>query len=152
MSQATECFGCGHGDESLAIELVPSDGGVAVSFLPRPVHAGLGELVNGGILATVLEEAGAAAASGHAPTGLVVSKLSVEYLAPTEVGSRLVGHAQVTSASGRRIETLMHLESSDGVRIAQAEALFVAQSAERFSALTGMNIEDGPVCGKLLIT
>ena len=52
------CFGCGD-DNPIGLHLrFAADGdGVKASFVPGPEHQGFGDVVHGGIISTVLDEA-----------------------------------------------------------------------------------------------
>ncbi len=107
-SGARVCFGCG-ADNANGLRIKSwMDGETCLChFLPKPHHTAFPGVVNGGIIATILDCHGVWTAVGHykkfhdEDVMFVTAKLSVEYLKPTPIGEKLLAKGRVTR-EGRR--------------------------------------------------
>jgi acyl-coenzyme A thioesterase PaaI-like protein len=137
------CFGCGRAnDEGLRIESFYDGVESVCTFEPEPHHAaGPAHILNGGILATVIDchaVCTAIAAAYHAEGRAVGStpliwcatgSLQVDYLLPTPIDSPLVVTARVSETAGRK--TWLDVDAvSDGKAVARARVLAVRVPAE----------------------
>lgn len=130
------CFGCGPANEK-GLQLksfAGPDGVVTAEFLPWPEHNNGFGLLNGGIIATLLDCHSAAAVThvarerGWEPLGqgllpFVTAGLDVAYRRPAPLTEPVTLVAEVTRASEPEIECLVRLEH-DGKTRAEATALW----------------------------
>ena len=137
------CFGCGR-DNPFGLQIKSTwEGDTAVChFTPQPYHTAYPGVVNGGILATLIDCHGVGCAvddayrregrepdDGGPPIWYVTGRLTVDYLAPTPLGPELVLDAEVTSREGRKTEVSVDLVAN-GVVTARGHILAVRVPTE----------------------
>ena len=125
------CFGCGDRNPiGLHLRFEVMADGVAAPFIPRPEHQGFENVVHGGIISTILDEA-MAWATAHAGLWAVTGEMRVRFRLPLRVGESTMVTAQVSGCRGRIITTAADLTRvEDLARIATASATFVKVSPE----------------------
>ena len=139
------CFGCGPSNErGLRIKSYwDKDGSEAVCiWRPEPYHlAGPEHVLNGGIIATIIDCHSICTAIAHAYAGegraistkpviwCVTASLRVSYMKPTPIGSPVELRARVIEESGKKSVVECSL-SSLGVERAAAEVLAIRVPAE----------------------
>jgi acyl-coenzyme A thioesterase PaaI-like protein len=121
------CFGCGPlNPGGLRIKSFYRDSESLCTFLPRPEHAaGPPHVLNGGILATVIDCHGVCTAIAAAyeaedrpigsspPLWYVTGSLTVDYRLPTPIGRPLVLRARVRASEGKKSWVEVLATSSD---------------------------------------
>jgi acyl-coenzyme A thioesterase PaaI-like protein len=132
------CFGCGSLNAGgLQIKSYYRDAEAHCTFVPRPEHAaGPPHVLNGGILATVIDCHGVCTAVAAAyeaesrPIGsapllwYVTGSLTVDYVLPTPIDKPLLLRARVRESKGRK--TFVEVEAtSSGSEVARATVLAV---------------------------
>jgi len=120
------CFGCGD-DNSIGLHLrfTPDGGGVKASFVPAPEHQGFHDVVHGGIISSVLDEA-MAWATAHAGVWAVTGEMRVRFRRPLNIGEPTTVTARVSGARRRLVTTAAELVlDRDHLPIATASATFV---------------------------
>jgi acyl-coenzyme A thioesterase PaaI-like protein len=127
------CFGCGADNhDGLQLQSAWDDDGTAIArWSPDAIHAaGPRHVVNGGIIATVLDCHGVvtAVADAHRREGREIgtdpeiwyatTALRVEYLRPTPLGPELTLRARVASVDGARssVECTLEAEGKERAR------------------------------------
>lgn len=120
------CFGCGAANpQGLHLRFTPEAGGVRATFTPLPVHQGYEQVVHGGILSTLLDEAMAWAVAA-AGVWAVTGEMQVRFRRPLHVGEAISVHGEVTDIRTRAILAAGQLvREADRQVIATATALFV---------------------------
>ncbi len=150
------CFGCG--DENpigLHLQFSPTADGVAAAFVPEPAHQGFDNVIHGGIISAVVDEA-MAWATTRAGVWAVTAEIAVRFRNPLAVGEPATVTARVTENRGRVVSTTAELtRDSDGTTIATATATFVRVSdtlaGERQRRyLEGGDAADEVMCGPTL--
>ena len=140
--QGNGCWGCGPDNPiGLGIESHVEDDEVVCLFTPQPAHnAGPPHVVNGGVLATVIDCHSIAAAAvdvaqrenralnSEPLIWYVTRSLSIKYLRPTPMGTPIEFRARVTS-HGERKSTVVCTVTAAGKRCATAEVVAVRVSA-----------------------
>ena len=124
------CFGCGD-DNPIGLHLrFAADGdSVRASFVPSSDHQGFGNIVHGGIISSILDEA-MAWATAHAGLWAMTGEMRVRFRRPLNIGEPSVVTARVSGARGRLVTTASELVvESDGSPIATATATFVKVDA-----------------------
>jgi acyl-coenzyme A thioesterase PaaI-like protein len=133
---ASTCFGCGPANPAgLRIRSLPAtDGpGLVASWQPRPEHEAFPGVLNGGIIATLLDCHSNWTAAMHLmhaageprPPATVTADFAGRYLRPTPTRGPVTLRARVVEASDRRATVEGSLESN-GEACATSRATFVA--------------------------
>ena len=132
------CFGCGPANPTgLQIKSYYRDSEGLCTFQPRPEHAaGPPHVLNGGILATVIDCHGVCTAIATAyeaenrpigsnpPLWYVTGSLTVDYLLPTPIGEAVTLRARVRESQGRKAWVDVEARSADR-KVARATVLAV---------------------------
>ncbi len=93
-----------------------------------PAHfCGWKSLVHGGVLAMLLDEVMAKACIQAGFTA-VTAEITVRYLKPAHVNTRLTVTGTITARKRRILHTSGEITTPDGQRLATATAVFVAQT------------------------
>lgn len=123
------CFGCGDANPiGLHLQFSATADGVSASFTPEAAHQGFDNIIHGGILSTVLDEA-MAWATTQAGAWAVTVEMSVRFKTPLAVGEPATVTARVTENRGRIVTTAAGLTRNlDNATIATATATFVRVS------------------------
>ncbi|HWP61997.1 MAG TPA: PaaI family thioesterase [Candidatus Binatia bacterium] len=140
LAPRSRCFGCGPANEG-GLHLrsfVDADGSTLVAeWTARPEHEAFGGVVNGGILATLLDcHANWTAVRHlmererrHHPPDCVTAELTVRFLRPTPSRTPIRLRARVVEASGRSVTVEATVEA-DGTTTVTARGRFVAVGPE----------------------
>ncbi|MFC2020125.1 PaaI family thioesterase [Chloroflexota bacterium] len=124
------CFGCGR-DNSIGLKLsFERDGhGVRTEFTPTELYQGWRGMVQGGIIATMLDEAASHAimCDGMNP---VTAKMEIRFRQPALIGEPLTLTGHVTRKTSRRVEARAAITDKDGRLIAESISTFVIVEAE----------------------
>ncbi|MFI5254100.1 MAG: PaaI family thioesterase [Candidatus Limnocylindrales bacterium] len=135
---ASVCFGCGPANAAgLHIRSFPDptrEGGLVAIWTPEPHHHAFGDVLNGGIVGTLLDcHANWAAALAimrakgeKRPPATVTADYEVRMLAPTPMGGPLTLRSWPVEAGGRRATSEAHMEAPDGTVTATLRGHFVA--------------------------
>ncbi|MFT4037894.1 MAG: PaaI family thioesterase [Thermomicrobiales bacterium] len=120
------CFGCGAANpHGLHLAFTVDADGVAAAFTPLAVHQGYEQVVHGGIISTLLDEAMAWAVAAQG-VWAVTGEMQVRFRAPLHVGEAVTLRGRVTDARSRAVNAAGEItRDADGQRIATATALFV---------------------------
>jgi len=150
------CWGCGaDNDAGLRLKSEWDGGGATATWTPRPEHAaGPRHLVNGGIIATVLDCHGVctAVADAYRRDGREIgtdpeiwyatASMKVDYMRPTPMGTALFLRATVVERLERRTVVDCVLEASDKARArALVEAIRVP-SEWKHGGPTPMSVDE----------
>jgi acyl-coenzyme A thioesterase PaaI-like protein len=120
------CFGCGAQNPiGLHLKFVKNEDGVRAPFVPGRNHEGFEDVIHGGIISTVLDEAMAWATAAE-EIWAVTGEMRVRFRHALKAGEPATVHARVTARRGRLITTAaeMTLDSSGAV-IANSTATFM---------------------------
>ncbi len=120
------CFGCGDRNPfGLHLKFTTTPDGVRARIVPLVEHQGFENVIHGGIISTVLDEAMAwatAAAGAWAVTG----EMCIRFRAPLRVGQATTVSASIESQRARLISATATLaRDADGATIATASASFL---------------------------
>ncbi len=133
---ARVCFGCGTDNtHGLQIKSWMEDGRCLCRFQPEAHHTAFPGVVNGGVIATVLDCHGIWTAVGHyemkhgKPAMFVTRKLTVEYLKPTPLGPELFLEGRVIQEGKRSVTVELELQV-EGKVTARAELVGVRLQEE----------------------
>jgi len=120
------CFGCGE-NNSIGLKLKFKWDGkeVRTEFTPNRLHQGWAEVIHGGIITAVLDEAMAYAA-GYEGLKCITATMQTRFKRPLLVGKPTIVTASVTRNARRLIETTAKMTLKDGTLIAECTAKQVA--------------------------
>ena len=120
------CFGCGNDNPiGLRLRFAPHGEGVKASFVAGPEHQGFEDVVHGGIISTILDEA-MAWATAHARVWAVIGEMRVRFRQPLKIGEPTTVVARVSGTRGRLVMTAAELQlDRDGSPVATSSATFV---------------------------
>ena len=140
------CFGCGDQNPiELHLHFEPVGDGVEALFVPRSEHQGFEDVIHGGIVSTVLDEA-MAWATARAGLWAVTGEMRVRFRLPLRVGERTSVTARVTGFRNKVVTTTAELTRvDDRARIATASATFVKVSADVEAARRARYLHDEKV-------
>lgn len=122
-----QCFVCGQ-DNPMGLRLVfevdESARSIKTVFNPQKAHQGYQDVVHGGIVSTILDEAMTklAFALGY---NAVTAKLTVRFKRPLMVGEAVVVTGRLVKEAKRAMEAEAVAVREDGTIIAEAEGLLM---------------------------
>lgn len=118
------CFACGSENPiGLKLKFESASGGVFANFTPGKEHQGFVNLVHGGILSALMDEAMAKAvlASG---LKAVTANMAISFKKPTQVGEALIVKGRIFEKKGKIIKTAAAILQNN-VITAEATADFI---------------------------
>lgn len=147
------CFGCGDVNPiGLRLRFVADGDAVKASFISGPEHQGFQDVVHGGIISAVLDEA-MAWATARAGVWAVTGEMRVQFRQPLKIGEPTSVVARVSATPGRLVTAAAELRLNlDGSSIATSSATFVKGDADveaawraRYVQDSDIEVIDGPV-------
>jgi len=128
------CFGCGDKNPiGLKLKFRREGKGVRTDYTPDKMHQGWDDIIHGGIITTVLDEAMAYAA-GYEGIKCVTATVETRFRRPLSVGEPTVVTAWVSKNCRRFIETAARMTLTDGTLVAECTATqFVAGDIDTIS-------------------
>jgi acyl-coenzyme A thioesterase PaaI-like protein len=125
------CFGCGDDNPiGLRLRFTPDRNGVKASFVPGPEHQGFHDVVHGGIISAVLDEA-MAWATAQAGVWAVTGEMRVRFRQPLKIGEPTSVVARVSGTRGRLVTAEGELQlDRDGSPVATSSATFFKVDAD----------------------
>ncbi|MGA2193397.1 MAG: PaaI family thioesterase [Nitrospirota bacterium] len=126
-----QCFVCGKDNAlglKLSFEIDEKARSISTSFVPQKAHQGYKDVVHGGIISTVLDEAMTKLAYSLGENA-VTARLTVRFKKPLMVGEKVKITGRLTKESGRAIEAEAKAVKDDGTVIAEAEGLLMRVKA-----------------------
>ncbi len=124
------CFGCGEKNPmGLRLKFTTTPDGVRAPFIPRVEHQGFEDVIHGGIISTVLDEA-MAWATAAAGIWAVTAEMRVRFREPLRVGQATTVAAAIEFQRGRLVgaTAALTLDADDSL-IATATATFMRVSS-----------------------
>lgn len=117
------CFACGK-DNPFGLQVHPDitpDGTqVRIESIPPEHFQGWENIVHGGILSTLLDEAITYVGIANFDMPAVTAQLEIRFQKPAPTGRKLIVTANRMKNTKRLIEVAAHIEMEDGTRIAEA--------------------------------
>jgi acyl-coenzyme A thioesterase PaaI-like protein len=146
LPQTAGCLVCGrtnpHGLR-LPLYVNPDTSEVTTTFTPRPEHIGFENIIHGGLLATVLDEAMVWSAIWSARRACVAAELTIRYRASALPGDQLQVTATLNTTRSKLITTTGQiLRPSDNATIATASGKFIPLDESRHQAFLTTFIDD----------
>ncbi len=122
VSYSDLCFGCGRNNPiGLKLSFKWDGKKVITEFTPNKLHQGWADVIHGGIITTVLDEAMAYAA-GYEGIKCITATMLTRFKHPLSVGEPTIVTASVTKNARRFIETEAKMTLMDGTLIAECTA------------------------------
>ena len=139
---ASFCWGCGkNNDHGLQLKSYWDDDEIVATFIPKEHHLAFPGILNGGIIATIIDchGTGTANAYGYKIAGsesgehfmYVTGSIFVKYLRPTPLNKPVTLRAKVEKVEGNRISVSCSLYSEETL-CATGEILTVRVDTEKF--------------------
>jgi acyl-coenzyme A thioesterase PaaI-like protein len=131
------CFVCGsENPEGLHVRFERRpEGGCRAEYTAKPTHVGWPEIIHGGLLFTLMDEA-VAWASIYEGRQAVTGKAEARFRVPGRVGRRLIVLGWVTSGSRRALKAHAEIreEEDTGPVICELDALMAVADIEAMAA------------------
>lgn len=122
------CFICGENNPSgLHLKFSLLNGKVQTEFISQKNHQGYENIVHGGIISALLDEAMVKAALLQGMPA-VTAEIAVRFKTPLATGEKSIVEAEITCKHKRIIETSAVIRKSDGTLIAEAHAKLLRQN------------------------
>ncbi|MBA4348422.1 MAG: hypothetical protein C0415_00320 [Thermodesulfovibrio sp.] len=120
------CFVCGKKNpQGLKLSFHYSNGGIVSEFTPSKIHQGYKDIIHGGIITSVLDEAMIQAAIAEGMTPLT-AEITVRFKKPLLANEETIVEAEITKKDSRLTEASSRLLKKDtGDIIAEASAKMV---------------------------
>ena len=116
------CFVCGEENPSgLHLKFSAGKGKIQTEFIPRKIHQGYKNIVHGGIISTLLDEAMVKAALMQ-EMPVVTAEITVRFRAPLMAGEKVIVEAEIKKMNKKIIETSAVMKKEDDTVIAEAHA------------------------------
>ena len=138
LPQTAGCLVCGRSNPHglhLSLHVNPGTAAVTTTFTPTPDHIGFENIIHGGLLATVLDEAMVWAAIWSAKRACVAAELTIRYRESARPGEALLVTTQIESARSKLITTIAQItRPADHATIATASGKFIPLDLPRHQA------------------
>lgn len=119
------CFACGkNNDKGLGLEFEYKDNEASCIFIPQKEHQGWRDVIHGGIIATVLDEAMAKLIIKNYSFG-VTSNMEIRFLRPAKVGEVLTVTGSVKKADGNKVNAYSVIKNARNKIVASCKANYV---------------------------
>lgn len=121
------CFVCGEhnrGGLNLRFVVVEKDKSITTEFVPTRIYQGYKDIVHGGVISTILDEAMTKLAFSLGQDA-VTGRLTVRFKKPLMVGERIVVTGRLLKDAGRAIEASAVAVKDDGTVVAEAQGLLM---------------------------
>ncbi len=130
------CFGCGKKNPlGLRLKFRRDGGGVRTEFTPGEYYQSWTNIVHGGIITTILDEAmgHATLMSGH--FGFLTASIQINLKRPAYVNSKLIVNAEVVRDQRRKLEVAGSLSLPDGTLVAEGKAVQIIPGGDQLKAV-----------------
>lgn len=115
------CFACGKmNNHGLKLEFIIEGEKTVSIFIPQKIHQGFKDVVHGGIISTILDEAMMKAALSRG-ISVVTAEMVVRFKSPLFVGDKAFIEAEINNMGKRLIETSARIRKNDNSLIAEAK-------------------------------
>jgi len=121
------CFVCGKKNlHGLHLTFSIHEGKVSSEFVLQKIHQGYKNIVHGGIISTILDEAMVKAALMQGIPA-ITAEITVRFQNPLTVGEKAIIEATITDMNKRIIETSAKIKKPDETLIAEGHAKLLRQ-------------------------
>ncbi len=126
LKHINECFVCGQGNpQGLQVNFMIKDGEIRGEFIPNENHRGARDLLHGGLICALLDEAMAALINGVLGTDAATASIEVRFKKPARINEKLFIKAQLIGSNRRIKYSLATIEREDGVVVATGKGKFI---------------------------
>lgn len=116
------CFVCGEKNPyGLHLKFSLHEGKVSSEFVPQKIHQGYKDIIHGGIISTIIDEAMVKAALMQGIPA-VTAEITMRFKNPLTVGEKVIVEAIITKRDKKIIETSARMKKTDGTLIAEGHA------------------------------
>ena len=121
------CFVCGEENPSgLHLKFTLCDGKVKTEFVPQKIFQGYKDIVHGGIIAAILDEAMVKAAFMQG-TQAVTAEITIRFKNPLMAGEKAVVEAHILRTNKKIIEPAAIIKKPDNTPVAEGHAKLLRQ-------------------------
>jgi len=121
------CFVCGEQNPyGLHLTFSLHEGSAVTEFIPQKIHQGYKDIVHGGIISTLLDEAMVKAALLQGIPA-ITAEITVRFLKPLIVGEKVIIEASITTMNKKIIETSARMRKTDNTLVAEGHAKLLRQ-------------------------
>lgn len=122
------CFACGRENpEGLSLKFERTEKGVRTTFIPQRKHQGFKGVIHGGILTTLLDEAGAHAAIARGFTALT-AEININFKNPLYVGQEALVEGWLVGIKESRSKNIKIIEAGSVIK---AEGKVIAEASSK---------------------
>jgi len=119
------CFVCGKGNNSgLKLDFEIKDGKSRAVFIPDKRLQGFKNIVHGGIISAVLDEAMGKLAFAIG-LNTVTAKLEINLRKPTIIGEEYAAYGEIVEETEKKVIAKAELKKKDGTLVADARGLLI---------------------------
>ncbi len=119
------CFACGKDNPiGLKLQFTPTPNGVRAEFSPTKEYEGFQDIIHGGIVATILDEAIAWACRAYTADA-VTGEMTVRYKEPLRTGEPVTVYGIIEKHRGKLFLGSAYIQDKNGTVIATATAKMV---------------------------
>ncbi len=130
------CFGCGKRHPfGLRLKFRREGHGVVTEFTPAAYYQGWTDIIHGGIVSTMLDEAMGHAVLMDGDFGFLTASIKVNFKRPAYAGDRLIIRGEVVRREGRKAEVEGSLTTPDGRLVADGRAVQVILGGNQLEAV-----------------
>lgn len=113
------CFVCGKANPSgLRLDFSASNGHASATYLPDKIHQGYRDILHGGLISTLIDEAAVKAASSLGIKAITV-EICIRFKTTLMIGERCMVEASAEPVRGRLIEGVAVVKKMDGTIVAE---------------------------------
>jgi|SRR5579872_1640728 len=127
----SRCFACGMDNlEGLRIAWKIIGNTTSAEFIPDQKYQGWKDILHGGIIATLLDEAMTRLAS-IVCGGALTAEITVRYLSPAPIGETLYIHGEIVKESRKLVEMKASITNASGKIIARSTGKAIKKLARQ---------------------
>lgn len=121
------CFVCGEKNPSgLHLKFSIQEGKVFTEFTPQKIHQGYKDIIHGGLISTLLDEAMVKAALMQGISA-VTAEITVRFKNPLMAGEKAIVESAIVKMNKKIIETSAIMKKTDDTIIAEGHAKLLRQ-------------------------
>jgi uncharacterized protein (TIGR00369 family) len=121
------CFVCGEQNPyGFHLTFSLHEDSAVTEFIPQKIHQGYKDIVHGGIISTLLDEAMVKAALLRGITA-ITAEITVRFRNPLIVGERVIIEASIIRMNKKIIETSARMRKTDNTLVAEGHAKLLRQ-------------------------
>ncbi len=116
------CFVCGEKNpHGLHLKFSIYEGKASAEFIPQKIHQGYKDIVHGGLISTLLDEAMVKVALMQGMPA-ITAEITVRFKSPLMAGEKAIVEATITKMNKKIIETSANIKKTDNTLIAEGHA------------------------------